>query len=139
MADKTLKEIAAKMANLDIALLTTRTSRGQLTSRPMSNNGDVEYDGNSYYFTFEKSRTVQDITEDAHVNLGFSGAKGLYISITGAASLIRQKAILQQHWVPSLNQWFPEGVDTPGVVLVHVKAQRIKYWQGEDEGELHIR
>ena len=47
MADKTLKDIATKMAKLDIALLTTHTSRGQLSSRPMSNNGDVEYDGNS--------------------------------------------------------------------------------------------
>jgi general stress protein 26 len=138
MADKTLKEIATKMANLDIALLTTRTSRGQLSARPMSNNGDVSYDGNSYYFTFEQSRTVSDITEDAHVSLGFSGAKGLYVSIVGTASLIRHKPTMQQHWVPSLNQWFPQGLDTPGVVLVRVQASRIKYWQGEDEGELHV-
>ena len=139
MADKTLKEIAAKMANLDYALLTTYTSRGQLSSRPMSNNGDVAYDGNSYYFTFEESRTVRDISENPHVNLGFSGAKGLFVAITGTAHLIRQKAIMQQHWVPSLNQWFPQGVDTPGVVLVRVEARRIKYWQGEDEGELHVQ
>ncbi|RYY09440.1 MAG: pyridoxamine 5'-phosphate oxidase [Cytophagaceae bacterium] len=139
MADKTLKEIAAKMANLDIALLTTQTSRGQLSSRPMSNNGDVSYDGNSYYFTFEQSRTVRDITENAHVNLGFTGSKGLYVSIVGTAHLLRQKAILAQHWVPSLGQWFPQGVDTPGMVLVRVEASRIKYWQGEDEGELHVQ
>lgn len=139
MAAKTLKDIAIKMANLDIALLTTHTSRGQLSSRPMSNNGDVEYDGNSYYFTFEDSRTVKDITDNAHVNLGFSGAKGLYVSIVGTAHLIRQKALMQQHWVPSLDQWFPQGIDTDGVVLVHVEAKRIKYWQGEDEGELHIK
>lgn len=138
MADKTLREIATKMANLDIALLTTRTSRGQLSTRPMSNNGDVSYDGNSYYFTFEQSRTVSDIGEDPHVSLGFSGAKGLYVSIVGTASLIRHKPTLQQHWVPSLNQWFPQGIDTPGVVLVRVQASRIKYWHGEDEGELHL-
>jgi general stress protein 26 len=139
MATKTLQEIATKMANLDYALLTTRTSRGQLSSRPMSNNGDVEYDGNSYYFTFEQSRTVSDITEDPHVSLGFSGAKGLFLTIVGRAHLIRHKPTMQQHWVPSLNQWFPQGVDTPGVVLVRVEAKRIKYWQGEDEGELHLK
>ncbi|GAB3636317.1 pyridoxamine 5'-phosphate oxidase family protein [Hymenobacter arcticus] len=138
MANKTLKEIATKMANLDIALLTTHTSRGQLSSRPMSNNGDVTYDGNSYYFTFEESRTVKDITENAHVNLGFTGSKGLYVSIVGTAHLIRQRATMQQHWVPSLNQWFPQGLDTPGVVLVRVEAKRIKYWQGEEQGELTI-
>ncbi|WP_200799935.1 pyridoxamine 5'-phosphate oxidase family protein [Hymenobacter daecheongensis] len=126
------------MANLDYALLTTRTSWGQLSTRPMSNNGDVNYDGNSYYFTFEQSRTVSDITEDPHVSLGFTGSKGLFLTIVGRAHLIRHKPTMQQHWVPSLNQWFPQGVDTPGVVLVRVEAKRIKYWQNEDEGELHM-
>lgn len=138
MAEKTLKEIAAKLAKLDYAMLTTETSRGQLSSRPMSNNGDVEYDGNSYYFTFEESRTVRDITENPHVNLGFSGAKGLFVSIIGRAHLIRHKPTMQRHWVPSLNQWFPQGIDTPGVVLVRVEAKRIKYWQEGDEGELRL-
>ena len=101
MADKALKEMAAKMAKLDIALLTTHTSRGQLSSRPMSKNGDVEYNGNSYYFTFEQSRTVSDITENPHVNLSFNGAKCLYVSIVGTAHLIRQQATMQQHWVPN--------------------------------------
>jgi general stress protein 26 len=138
MADKTLKEIATKMANLDIALLTTHTSRGQLSTRPMSNNGDVAYDGNSYYFTFEQSRTVSDITENSQVSLGFSGAKGLYVTIVGTGHLIRHKPTMQQHWVPDLDKWFKDGIDTPGVVLVRVEAKRIKYWQGEDEGELQI-
>ncbi len=139
MPAKTLKEIAAKMANLDIALLTTHTSRGQLSSRPMSNNGDVAYDGNSYYFTFEQSRTVADITEDAHVSLGFHGAHDLYLTIQGTATLIRHKPTMQQHWVPSLKQWFPEGVDTPGMVLIRVEARRINYWQREDQGELVVK
>ena len=73
MAETTLKAVAAKMAKLDITLLTTHTSRGQLSTRPMSNNGDVAYDGNSYYFTYEGSRTVSDIEENPHVSLGFSG------------------------------------------------------------------
>lgn len=41
--------------------------------------------------------------------------------------------------VPSLKQWFPEGVDTPGIVLVPVEAKRIRYWQQEDEGELLVK
>ena len=139
MADKTLKDIAAKMAKLDIAMLTTHTSRGQLSTRPMSNNGDVEYDGNSYYFTSEGTRTVRDITENPHVSLGFSGPNSLYVSVVGKAQLIRQKATMQKHWVPDLEVWFKDGIDTPGLVLVRVEANRIKYWQNEDEGELHIK
>jgi general stress protein 26 len=50
MANKKLKELSRKMKKLDICLLTTQNGRGGLHSRPMSNNGDVAYDGNSYFF-----------------------------------------------------------------------------------------
>ncbi|MFD2717356.1 pyridoxamine 5'-phosphate oxidase family protein [Hymenobacter monticola] len=136
MAETTLKAVAAKIAKLDIALLTTHTSRSQLSTRPMSNNGDVEYDGNSYYFTYEGSRTVRDIAENPHVSLGFHGEGYLYVAVSGSATLIRQRATLEKHWLPELKRWFKAGLDTPGIVLVRVQAKRIKYWHGEEEGEL---
>ena len=138
MAEKSLKEIAKKMGDLDICMFTTHTSRGLLATRPMSNNGEVEYDGNSYYFSDEKSRIVKDIEENGQVGLGFQGAKGLYISIAGTAHLVRNKATMQQHWNDSLNQWFKDGVDTDGVVMIHVKGNRIKYWQNEEQGEVKL-
>lgn len=138
MTKKTLGDISSKMKDLDICMLTTQTARGQLSSRPMSNNGEVEYEGNSYFFTFEKSKLVKDIEENAQVNLGFNGKDDLYISLTGKAKLIRNKEKLQERWQDQLKQWFPQGVDTPGIVMVHVKAGRIKYWQREEEGEVKL-
>jgi hypothetical protein len=41
----------------------------------MSNNGDVNYDGTSYYFTFEQARTVADIEANNKVALGFTSAE----------------------------------------------------------------
>ena len=52
MADKTLKDVAELMKDIDLCMLTTTTENGALASRPMSNNGEVEYDGNSYFFTW---------------------------------------------------------------------------------------
>jgi general stress protein 26 len=138
MAEKSLEEIADKMKNLDISMLTTQTDKGMLSSRPMSNNGEVAYNGNSYYFTYEQARTVQDITQNPNVNLGFEGPEQLYISIAGKADLIRDKAQMNEHWTKDLDIWFKQGIDTPGVVMIHVKAERIKYWQGEDEGEVKV-
>jgi general stress protein 26 len=42
--------------------------------------------------------------------------------------LIKDKAMWQQHWDVSLHNWFPHGVETPGLVLIAVKANHIKYW-----------
>ncbi len=44
----------------------------------MSNNGDVEYNGTSYYFTFEQSRTVADIKVNSKVALGFTSDGGIF-------------------------------------------------------------
>ena len=135
MANASLESIAQKMRKLDIAALTTVTDSGELATRPMSNNGDVEYDGNSYYFTFEQSRTVSDIERNPRVSLAFEGEEGLYVGVAGTAELIRDKAQFEEHWVPDLDEWFDQGADTPGLVLVKVKASRIKLWQGEDSQE----
>jgi len=138
---KTLAEIAKDMAGIDIAILSTHTDGGQIASRPMSNNGDVTYDGTSYYFTFEQARTVTDIARNPKVALGFTSEggifnDGLYVAAEGIAELIRDKTAFKAHWTPDLDRWFDKGVDTPGVVLIKVRATRITYWQGEEEGEI---
>ncbi len=144
MTDKTLAEIAEKMSGIDIAILSTHTENGQIANRPMSNNGDVSYDGNSYYFTSDDTRIVSDIVANSNVALGFTGKSGiftpsgLYIAIEGKAELIRDKAAFDAHWTPDLDVWFEKGVDTPGLVLIKVHAVRIKYWDGREEGEVKV-
>ena len=51
---------------------------------------------------------------------------------------MRDKAIFAEHWDPSLDRWFPQGVDTEGLVMIAVKARRLHYWDGEDEGEIAL-
>lgn len=138
MASKSLKDVAKKMANLDICMFSTHSSRGSLATRPMSNNGDVEYDGNSWFFSYEGASVVKDIERDAHVGLGLQGPKDLYISISGTASLVRNKSTMAEHWVDSLSQWFKDGIDTEGIVMIQVKARSIRYWQGEEQEEVKL-
>lgn len=143
MSKKTLSEIAKDMAGIDIAILSTHTDGGEIANRPMSNNGDVTYDGTSHYFTYEQARVVADISGNPKVALGFSSeggvfSDGLYVAVEGDAELIRDKAIFRQHWTSDLDQWFERGVDTPGVVLIKVRAKRVTYWKGREEGEVTL-
>jgi general stress protein 26 len=143
MSKKSLAEIAKEMAGIDIAILSTHTDNGEIANRPMSNNGDVTYDGTSYYFTYEQARAVSDIQRDAKVALGFTSeaglfSKGIYVAVEGAAELIRDRAAFKQHWTSDLDKWFENGVDTPGIVLIKVKARRVTYWKGREEGEVEL-
>lgn len=49
MADMTIQYLAKKMKGIDFSMFSTNTDGGLIASRPMSNNGDVEYDGDSWF------------------------------------------------------------------------------------------
>jgi general stress protein 26 len=139
MSKKSLADIAREMAGIDIAILSTHTEGGEIANRPMSNNGDVTYNGTSY----EQARAVSDIQRNPKVALGFSSesgifSDGIYVAVEGTAELIRDKAAFQRHWTGDLDKWFDKGVDTPGIVLIKVKAARATYWKGREEGEVEV-
>ena len=142
MSQMSLQELARKMADIDFSMLFTRTENGQLSARPMSNNGDVEFDGDSFFFALDSTRSVADIQRDPRVGLSLQGKGGLlgkppiFIAIEAKAELIRDHQMFVKHWNKDLERWFEQGVDTPGLVLMKVHAERIKYWDGEEQGEL---
>lgn len=125
-------------------MLSTRTEEGAFASRPMSNNGEVDYEGDSYFFTYAQARTVADIERDPQVGLTFTGAAGsegqppLFIAVEAIAELIRDKARFAAHWTPGLDRWFEQGVETPGIVMIRVHAKRIHYWNGAEQGEITL-
>ncbi|MBP1858099.1 pyridoxamine 5'-phosphate oxidase family protein [Rhizobium herbae] len=138
MSEKSLSEVAQKMRDIDIAMLSTHTDGGAIAARPMSNNGEVDYDGDSYYFTWEKSRMVDDIKKNSKVGLSFLGKKAFSIAVEGEADVIKDKEAFKERWTPDLGDWFKDGIDTKGMVMIKVSAVRAHYWDGEDEGEVKL-
>lgn len=145
MSKKTMDEIAAKLKKIDFCMMSTKGSAQEISNRPMSNNGDVEYDGDSWFFSYEDTRKVADIGRDPGVTLSFAeppgllGKPGIFISIEAQAELIRDKSAFAQHWMKALDRWFPDGPETPGLVLIKVRADRVKYWDGEENGTIEMR
>ena len=141
---KTLADIAEAMRDIDFTMLSTRAEGGEIGARPMSNNRDVDYDGDSWFFALADTRTVIDIARDPQVGLVLQGKSGLFgkppmfISVEGRAELIRERKQFVAHWDKDLERWFEQGVDTPGLVLIKVHATRIHYWDGEDQGEVAL-
>lgn len=138
MATLSLTTLAKQMKQLDICMMTTHGGRGNLNSRPMSNNRDVTYKGDSYFFTYEKTGKIKDLETNPAVCLNFEGKDGLYMSVAGKAKLLRNKTLFEAHWQDSLNQWFPDGPETKGIVLIHVKGTTMRYWQREKEGKIAL-
>ncbi len=136
-----LEEVSEKMKDIDIAILSTHAQGGHIANRPMSNNGDVKYDGTSYFFSYARTLHRSDRAE-------CEGSVGLlhrrrhlvfgHLHCRGGTSPAdpRQGRIQTRHWTPDLDRWFEKGVDTPDLVLISVRAERIKLWERNDEREL---
>ena len=144
MADMTLEELAEKMRDIDFAMLSTRAQNGAIAARPMSNNRQVEFAGDTYFFTLDSTHTVADIERDPQVGLSYQGKSGalgmkpFFITLEGRAELIRDKASFTEHWTKDLDRWFEQCVDTPGLTLIRVDAERIHVWDGYDEAEIPL-
>ena len=140
----TLEELAKKMKDIDFAMLATHTQGGAIGARPMSNNREVDYDGDAWFFADNRTLMVEDISGNPQVSLGYQGSSGLlgmrpfFLALEGRAELIRDKSQFADHWTSGLERWWPSGIDTPGLVLIKVNGTRAHYWDGEDEGELML-
>ena len=144
---KTLADISEAMKDIDFCMLVSRAEDGSIGGRPMSNNRQVAYEGTSRFFTYDDTRMARDIERDATVGLTYQGKAGLlgalgkpgmFVHVEGEARVVRDKARFAEHWDASLDRWFEQGVDTPGLALIEVEARRIHYWDGEDEGEVRL-
>lgn len=134
MKNASLKTIAQKMKNLDFCMMITHDGR-QNHSRPMSNNGKVEFDGDSWFFTYEDSNKVRQIKEDNNVSLIYQTDDMLFIDCYGTAAVVTDKETLKEKWVEELEQWFPDGIETEGICLLKVTSKRISFWHKDEEGE----
>jgi general stress protein 26 len=140
----TMEELSKKLGKIDFCMFNTNGESGRINSRPMSNNGDFEYDGDSWFFSYEDTRKISEIRRDSGVTLTFTappsllGKPGIFIAVDGEASLVTDKAQFEAHWVKDLDRWFPDGIDTPGIVVIRVSARAIDYWDGEANGRIDL-
>lgn len=144
MAHRSLSDLAEKMRDIDFAMLSTKDAAGRIRARPMSNNREVDFDGDSFFFTYAGAETVRDIAADPHVGLGYQARSGLlgqrpfFAAIEGRATLIRDRPRFAAHWHKELDRWFPDGIETPEMVLIQVHADHAHYWDEADEGEVAL-
>ena len=130
-------EIAKAMAKMDVCMM--QTFKGNTVhSRPMSNNGDVEYDGDNWFFARASSNKVAEIADNPKVQLLFGDPKTMaFISVWGKASVIENDEKKKELWHDELSQWFSRGPEDSQVVLIRVRADKIQSWGSIGDHELN--
>ena len=122
-----LKKFYELVENIEIAMMTTRRPDGHLESRAMATQKHAQ-GADLWFVTLEGAGKLRDIEYDPHVNLSFYKDRTReWISVSGIASLSRDRQKIKELYAPDWKAWFPKeddprhGTDEdPRMVLVGV-------------------
>ncbi len=121
----TLREM---IRDIDVAMLTTMTHDGSLRSRPMATR-QGEFDGVLWFLTSEGTAKAGEVAEHHAVNISYSKPEAKrYVSVSGKATLVRDREKTGELWAPPFKAWFPHGPNDPDLVLLRVEVQQAEYW-----------
>lgn len=137
MAKATKDMLVEVMKSLDLCFMATKDGDG-LCSRPMSNNAQVDWDGDNWFFSNGDTRKIRQLEADPTVMLDFSGDKD-WVSLRGSAKLHRNdKPLFEKHWSKDIDRWFPDGIETPGLVLIQATASEAELFGATGEGIIDL-
>lgn len=115
--------------DIDIAMLTTVDGDGTLRSRPMGTQ-QTEFDGDLWFLTLAGSGKSAEIRRDEQVNVSYAKpGDNRYVSVSGSAELLNDRAKIDELWNPIYKAYFPKGKDDPNIRLIKVHVDKAEYWQ----------
>lgn len=130
MEDKrqeSIKKLNDLIQDIKIAMLTT-IDWGILRSRPMATQ-EAEFDGDLWFMTSSETHKTEEIEKDRRVNISYaSPASNTYVSVSGTAQIINDRAKVEEFWSPIYKAWFPKGLDDPTICLLKVSVEQAEYW-----------
>lgn len=136
--DEAIAKLSDMIKEIRIAMLTTTESDGSLRSRPMGTQ-EQDFTGDLWFFTGASSAKVSEISRDQHVNLSYAKPEdNRYVSVSGTAQLVRDRAKIDELWNPILKAWFPKGKDDPDIALLHVNVHAAEYWDSPSSTMVQI-
>lgn len=112
-----------------IGMLTTEDEDGTLRSRPLQTVG-VDDGGVLWFFTSASSPKVAEAKADGgRVNVSYANpAKYDFVSVSGQASLVRDRKKMREMWTKWVEAFFPKGIDDLDLALLRVDIEKAEYW-----------
>lgn len=124
-----LEKVKGLVESIRIAMMTTLDEAGNLVSRPMAVQ-QMDEDGTLWFFTKKSSPKIDQIEQHGQrICLSFANVSdSSYVSITGHAEELNDRAKVEELWSPMAKPWFPDGKDDPELTILKVATEMAEYW-----------
>ncbi len=133
MADNNQEHFHELLKEFDTAMLVTRAADGELRARPMA-IADTEPDGDVWFVSGIDTAKVDEIQREPRVNVSLQ-AKDKFLSVSGVAEIVRDRAKIDEMWQEDWKIWYPGGKDDPNIALLRVRATEGEYWDLTGENQ----
>jgi len=134
-----LDHLTELIHGIDVAMLTTVDRTGHLHSRPMMTLREPA-DGALWFFTQGHSHMVDDVNGHHPVSISYvDSARGRFVSVSGRARVVNDRARKAELWERRLAAWLPGGVEDSSVVLLRVEVQEAESWEANGEREISAK
>ena len=122
-----LEKLYIHIDEIEIAMMTTRRPDGHLHSRAMATQKHAA-GADLWFVTLEDTQKVRDLAADPHINLSYYKDRTReWISVSGLASITRNRQKVHELYAPDWKAWFPKEddprhgtKDDPRMVLIGV-------------------
>lgn len=127
-ASEDQKHLGEIIQEIQVGMLTTVREDGGLCSRPMYAQ-EIDGNGSVWFFTSQDSELVKEVRGNSRVNLSFSSVvKNKYVSASGTAWEVSDRKKMEELWSPAYKAWYPNGLQTAGIILLRVDLDTAEYW-----------
>jgi len=131
-----LKNLYDMIDDLEVAMFTTRAADGRLVSRAMANQKRAP-GADLWFVTSDETHKVDELEDEPNVNLAYYKDRTReWISVSGVATLSRDKEVIRQLHAPDWKAWFATGgdpragtPDDPRLVLIGVDVVSATYFE----------
>ena len=136
--DQDVEKLAKLIKGIKFAMLSTALPNGTIHSRPMATQ-NAPFDGTLWFFTYADSGKVHELRNDQHVNLSYAEpSDDRYVSISGRATVVRDRKKAEELWTELHRAWFPDGLDDPNLALLRVDVSDAEYWDSPSSKMVQI-
>ncbi|TFW35391.1 pyridoxamine 5'-phosphate oxidase family protein [Massilia horti] len=131
-------ELTAKIHPVRFAMFTTVAANGHLVSQPMTLQ-KTDDKGGLWFYTSTLTALWENIAHRPEVNLAFAKpVENLYVSVSGCAERVVDRAQVRNLWSASVALWLPGGPDDDHSVLVRIAPHSAEYWDANQSAMVRM-
>ena len=127
-----IERIRDMVEKAETCFFCTAVSRGSSgATRPMAVQ-KVDDDGTLWFLSASDSHKNRELEENPAVRLFFQASEHSgFMTLTGTATVSRDRRRIGELWEPVLKTWFTEGEDDPRITVIAFEPQGGYYWDNK--------